>query len=169
MREIRAWQGIRKALNPQAMRPLHTLAAVAAIILSACTHLATPSGQPEVNIPKSQKAAFTSALTNELLNERWSIAEQGENFMVFELVGLEGVQMFFNGYSQRPRVRLNFVEIGGNVRVVASLTILARGAFGRQSEEPVLPTRYVQTWQNRLLKAAGQQAPVTALTPPKPE
>ena len=127
------------------------------LFLTSCVTLPTPSGQPEVVIPAGRRAAFTAHLTNGLLNERWSIAEQGADYMVFEQINVsEGFQMAFGGISTRPRARLNFVNTGGRVRVVVNLTVLSRNAFGRQGEEPVIPTRYVQMWQDRLKQSAGQ-------------
>ena len=47
------------------------------------------------------------------------------------------------------------VGTASQIRVVVHLTVLSRGAFGRQAEEPVIPTRYVLTWQERLNRCAG--------------
>lgn len=138
------------------MQSLRAFLLAVALGLCSCVTLPTPSGQPEVVISKGQRAAFTSALMNELLNEKWSIAEQGADFIVFELIAGETMQMFWNGRAMRPRARLNFVETAGRIRVVANLTVSTRNFMGGQSEEPVFPTKYILTWQDRLKRAAGQ-------------
>lgn len=138
------------------MHLARTILLTIALLVVSCVTLPTPSGQPEVIINKGQRASFTSALMNDLLNEKWSIAEQGADFIVFELITGETMQMFWNGRAMRPRARLNFVDIRGRVRVVANLTVSTRNFLGGQSEEPVFPTKYILTWQNRMKRAAGQ-------------
>lgn len=125
---------------------------ILAVTLPSCTALPTASGNPEVTIPKSQRADFESRFTNEILNKNAVISEQGANFIVYDFVNVaEGFSLALTGESVSSRVRLNFVESGGSVRVVGTRATRHRMAFGNTREVPDVFTRdrqQIQNWMN---------------------
>ena len=132
------------------------LSLLACLCLFSCAGLPTPSGNAEVTIPKSQRADFTARFTGDVLTQRGRIADQGPQHVVYEFVGPEGLSIALVGEAIRSKLRLDFVEIGGTVRVVGTRSTMKVNAFGgTQENNMMMMTHERQALQEWMSKAAG--------------
>lgn len=81
--------------------------AALAVTLFSCARFPAPSGNAEIAILKSLRAAFAGKFERDMLDRRATIGDQGADYIVYEFVGAENLSIVLTGEAIRQRERLN--------------------------------------------------------------
>ena|SRR5690242_12775672 len=113
-----------------------------AMTLAACatpSHMQTASGNPEVTIATTDRAAVKGAVINSFVSRGFTLDQEGDYSLQFSkpMEGAGGVMyqaMLGNSYSSTPRwnVNITLAPLTGETRVVGKAFVRMQNAFGKE-------------------------------------